>query len=104
MVVGALAASAALAGCGSSTPTATGDKPGDGKLIFVDSCGGCHTLKAAGTDGSTGPDLTSIGLTWGEVSKQVYAGGGGMPSFDGDLTDKQITAVSKFVDDNDGSN
>ena len=104
MVVGALAASATVAGCGSSTPTATGDKPGDGKAIFVDSCGGCHTLEAAGTNGSNGPELTNIGLTWGEVSKQVYKGGGGMPSFEGDLTDKQITAVSKFVDDNDGSN
>jgi mono/diheme cytochrome c family protein len=27
-----------------------------------------------------------------------------MPSFDGELTDAQIAAVSKFVDDNDGSN
>lgn len=104
MIVGALVASAIVAGCGSSTPTATGDKPGDGKLIFVESCGGCHTLGAAGTDGSNGPELTSIGLTADEVSKQVRAGGGGMPSFDGELTDAQIAAVSKFVDDNDGSN
>lgn len=94
---------AALVGCGSA-PTATGDKPGDGEAIFTQSCGGCHTLKSAGTNGTTGPNLTNIGLTWGEVSKQVYSGGGGMPSFDGELTDKQITAVSKYVDANDGSN
>jgi mono/diheme cytochrome c family protein len=104
VVIGALAASAAVAGCGSSTPLPSGAGAGDGKAIFVDSCGGCHTLEAAGTDGSNGPELTNIGLTWGEVSKQVYKGGGGMPSFDGELTDQQITAVSKFVDDNDGSN
>lgn len=104
MVVGALAASAAVAGCGSSTPLPTGAGADDGKLIFIDSCGGCHTLEAAGTNGTTGPSLTNIGLTSGEVSKQVYSGGGGMPSFDGDLTDQQIEAVSKFVDENDGSN
>jgi sulfite dehydrogenase len=93
-----------VAGCGSSTPTATGDKPGDGKAIFVESCGGCHTLEAAGTNGSTGPELTNIGLTSGEVAKQVQNGGGGMPDFQGDLTEKQINAVAQFVDDNDGSN
>jgi mono/diheme cytochrome c family protein len=94
----------AVAGCGSSTPTETGDKPGDGKAIFVDSCGGCHTLEAAGTNGSNGPELTTIGLTSGEVAKQVQEGGGGMPSFDGKLSAKQIEAVAQYVDDNDGSN
>jgi mono/diheme cytochrome c family protein len=97
-------ASAALAGCGSSTPLPSGANPADGKVIFTESCGGCHTLAAAGTNGGTGPELTNIGLTWGEVAKQVQNGGGGMPSFQGDLTAQQITAVSKFVDDNDGSN
>jgi mono/diheme cytochrome c family protein len=93
----------ALAGCGSSTPAATGEKPGDGKLIFTDSCGGCHTLDAAGTKGGTGPNLTTIGLTSGEVAKQVQNGGGGMPAFQDDLTERQISAVAAFVDANDGS-
>jgi mono/diheme cytochrome c family protein len=73
-------------------------------VIFTDSCGGCHTLKAAGTNGGSGPELTNIGLTSGEVAKQVQNGGGGMPSFSGDLTPQQIESVAKFVDDNDGSN
>ena len=30
---------------------------GDGPEIFTDSCGGCHTLEAAGTAGTVGPDL-----------------------------------------------
>ncbi len=30
---------------------------GDGSQIFTDSCGGCHTLEAAGTAGTVGPDL-----------------------------------------------
>jgi len=105
IVVGAVAASSALAGCGgSSTPAATGEQPGDGKAIFTDSCGSCHTFSAAGTNGSSGPDLSSSALTAAEVSSQVLSGGGGMPSFDGDLTDQQIQAVAEFVAENDGSN
>jgi ubiquinol-cytochrome c reductase cytochrome c subunit len=30
---------------------------GDGEQIFTESCGGCHTLEAAGTAGTVGPDL-----------------------------------------------
>lgn len=73
-------------------------------MIFTNSCGSCHTLGAAGTNGNNGPVLTSSALTAAEVSKQVLSGGGGMPSFDGDLTDQQIKAVSAFVAENDGSN
>ncbi|MBI2691294.1 MAG: cytochrome c [Solirubrobacterales bacterium] len=102
--MGALAASSTLTACGGSTPSATGANPGDGKLIFTNSCGSCHTLGAAGTNGSNGPVLTSSALTAAEVSMQVLRGGGGMPSFDGDLTDQQIKAVSEFVAENDGSN
>lgn len=104
MVVGALVASAAVAGCGSSTPAPSGAGADDGKAIFVDSCGGCHALAAAGTNGGSGPDLTNIALTTGEVSTQVQNGGGGMPGFAGDLSEEQIAAVSKFVAENDGSN
>lgn len=95
LVAGALA----LAGCGSSgTSTATGSKPGDGKQIFADAgCAGCHTLKAAGSDGSTGPNLDDLQPSAAAVSEQVKNGGGGMPSFDGQLTAAQITAVAEFV-------
>jgi len=83
----------AIAGCGSSkSSTAT-----DPKQIFAETCGGCHTLASAGTDGKNGPNLDEVTPTAGEVEKQVKSGGGGMPSFDGDLTAAQITAVSEFV-------
>jgi mono/diheme cytochrome c family protein len=62
-----------LAGCGSqgvvkplpstvegkvpTTPTVKGN-PTAGKQVFASQgCGGCHTFKAAGTSGTTGPDL-----------------------------------------------
>ncbi len=57
--VSLLAASAVLtAGCGAVGHL--GDHSGDpakGKPAFVTSCGGCHVLAAAGTQGTTGPDL-----------------------------------------------
>lgn len=80
-------------GCGApTTSTAT-----DGKVIFVDTCGGCHTLASAGTDGGSGPNLDEVKPSAAEIAKQVAAGGGGMPAFDGDLSQAQITAVSDFV-------
>ena len=39
-------------------PKAEAGNPAAGKALFVSQgCGGCHTLKAAGTNGKTGPDL-----------------------------------------------
>jgi cytochrome c oxidase subunit II len=59
-----------LAGCGGEkTVSPTGPVEGPlpkaakgnaaaGKKVFADSgCGGCHTFKAAGTNGKVGPDL-----------------------------------------------
>jgi mono/diheme cytochrome c family protein len=52
MAVGALLA----AGCGAVGRVTSGD-PAVGKKLFVSTCGGCHTLAAAGTKGTAGPDL-----------------------------------------------
>jgi cytochrome c oxidase subunit 2 len=39
-------------------PKAEAGNPAQGKALFVsEGCGGCHTFKAAGTSGKTGPDL-----------------------------------------------
>ena len=39
-------------------PTAEKGNPEAGKTVFADNgCGGCHTFKAAGTSGTTGPNL-----------------------------------------------
>lgn len=55
---------------------------GEGKQIFIDNCGGCHTLKAAGTTGTGGPDLGSLRITEDQVVAAIKKGGtgaGGMP-------------------------
>jgi mono/diheme cytochrome c family protein len=52
--VGALAL--ALSGCGTGGYTSEGSQ-GAGKDLFVQRCGGCHTLAEAGTNGKIGPNL-----------------------------------------------
>jgi mono/diheme cytochrome c family protein len=52
----AAAATIALAGCGTGGYTASGNQ-GTGKTLFVKACGSCHTLAAAGTAGTIGPNL-----------------------------------------------
>ena len=98
IVVAVVAGSLAIVGCGVASSNVTGDKPGDGKQIFADAgCGGCHTLAAAGSDGTSGPNLDDLAPTAAAVSAQVKSGGGGMPAFAGKLTAKQIAAVAAFV-------
>jgi cytochrome c oxidase subunit II len=62
-----------LAGCGGektvsptgsvegTLPKAAKGNPAEGKKVFVDNgCGGCHTFKAAGTNGKVGPNLDDV--------------------------------------------
>jgi mono/diheme cytochrome c family protein len=69
----------------------------DGKAVFTDTCGGCHTLSAAGTSGTTGPNLDDVSLDAGAIEGIVRDGRGGMPSFGGNLSDDEIAAVAAFV-------
>jgi mono/diheme cytochrome c family protein len=75
----------------------------DGKAIFVANCAGCHTLAAAGTNGTVGPNLDQGKYDFATVQKQVTNGGGGMPAFKGTLTPDEIKAVATYVSANDGS-
>ena len=74
----------------------------DGKQIFISNCGSCHRLGAAGTTGSVGPNLDQLKPNVATVEQQVRNGGGGMPSFEGRLSNAQIAAVSKYVAQNAG--
>jgi mono/diheme cytochrome c family protein len=74
-----------------------------GKEVFASNCGGCHTLAAAGTSGTTGPNLDDLKPDESTVEQQVRNGGGGMPAFEGKLTDEQISAVANYVATNAGT-
>jgi len=43
-----------------SQTAAKGDAQAGGKVFASTGCGGCHTFKAAGTNGTTGPDLDKL--------------------------------------------
>ena len=93
-----VAASAGLQGF--SEPQAVSGT--NGKQIFITKCGGCHTLKDAGTTGTQGPNLDLLKPPFAVVKNQVIKGGGIMPAFKGVLTDAQINAVAKYVADHAG--
>src|SRR4051794_14897656 len=80
---------------GSGTGSGGGAGP-DGKAIFTDKCGSCHTLQAAGTTGQVGPNLDNISLSAADIKGIVRAGRGGMPAFGSTLSDAQISAVADF--------
>ncbi len=71
-----------------------GDDP---KSIFTSNCGSCHVLADAGTSGAIGPDLDESKPAFEKAFKQIKQGGGGMPAFDGRLTDEQIRALARYI-------
>ena len=74
----------------------------DGKQIFTANCATCHTLKAAGSTGTVGPNLDAAKPSESLAETQVTNGGGVMPAFKGTLTPAQIKAVALFVSSNAG--
>ena len=70
----------------------------DGAKVFQSSCGSCHTLSAAGTDGQVGPKLDGVSLSASQIESTVRKGRGTMPSFDGKLSDAEIGAVAAYVE------
>jgi cytochrome c6 len=80
---GETATTASTGGSGSTATTTGGSSGADvaaGKTAFTATCGGCHTLKDAGTNGNVGPNLDSLApLTAERVAKQIANGGQIMP-------------------------
>jgi cytochrome c551 len=74
-----------------------GSEAAGGETVFTDNCGSCHTLSAAGTTGTSGPNLDGVSLDAGAIEGIVREGRGGMPAFGGDLSDDEIAAVAAFV-------
>ena len=70
----------------------------DGEAIFAEAgCGGCHTLEAAGTSGSIGPNLDDSKPSRELVVDRVTNGQGAMPAFKDSYSAAQIDAVADFV-------
>jgi mono/diheme cytochrome c family protein len=101
VVLAAVVSAGVLAGCGGGDG---GGEPkvalGRGGQLFVDRCGRCHTLSAAGTDGKVGPKLDALRPSAATVLTAIDNGPGVMPSGLVDGADAQ--AVVRFVAANAG--
>jgi mono/diheme cytochrome c family protein len=117
---------AAVAGCGgeeeeSATPetvqgslpeqTDTGDGGGAsvegdaaaGEAVYASAgCGGCHTLEAAGSTGTVGPNLDESQPDFELAVDRVTNGQGAMPAFEGQLSEQQIADVAAYVAESTG--
>jgi mono/diheme cytochrome c family protein len=85
------------AATGTTPPAPAAGDATAGRSVFADTCSVCHG--ATGHGGNGGPDLTTMPLarTVAGVTRQVTDGGGGMPPFRGQLSDKQIVDVAAYV-------
>jgi mono/diheme cytochrome c family protein len=69
-----------------------------GKAVFESAgCTACHTLSAAGSTGTVGPNLDQAKPSFDLVVQRVTLGQGGMPSFKDQLQPQQIADVAEFV-------
>jgi mono/diheme cytochrome c family protein len=118
------AAMLGLAGCGGGETTATPEtvvgtvptetsgsnadlpaleltgNPANGKSIFSSAgCSSCHTLAAAGSSGTVGPNLDDAKPSYELAVTRVTEGQGGMPSFKDQLEPQEIADVARFVVD-----
>ena len=70
----------------------------NGSSVFSSaSCGGCHTLAAAHSTGTVGPNLDQLKPPYDKVVTQVTNGGAVMPAFKSTLTPQQIADVAAYV-------
>ena len=80
-----------------TTPEVKGDAAA-GKAVFQSAgCTGCHTLADAGANGTVGPNLDQAKPPLDLVVDRVTNGKGAMPSFGGQLSEKQIADVAAYV-------
>jgi len=71
---------------------------GPGRELFASNCGSCHTLSAAGTSGTTGPNLDDLAPDEARVEAAIQNGGTGsgvMPA--GLLKGAQAQQVAAYV-------
>jgi mono/diheme cytochrome c family protein len=88
----------ALVSCSSADQAASSGNAVKGKRLFAaNGCGGCHTFVAAGSSGTTGPDLDAALPSARTVVRQLNQPGALMPSFAGKLSDADKRDLAAFV-------
>ena len=70
----------------------------EGKQIFSQSCGTCHTLSDAGTSGSVGPVLDDLKPDKARVENAIKNGGAGSGAMPANIvTGQEAEAVAEYV-------
>lgn len=77
--------------------TAAGDAEAGKAIWDANGCGGCHTLKAAGSSGKVGPSLDESKPDTELVVDRVTNGKGVMPAFGDQLSEEEIANVAAYV-------
>jgi mono/diheme cytochrome c family protein len=89
-------------------PAAAMSQDDRGRKVFTEiaqpSCALCHTLKAAGAEGTIGPSLDELKPDAAKVREAVTNGVGVMPPFAGKLSPADIEAVARCVQKAAGAN
>ena len=80
-----------------TAPEAAGDAAAGKKVFTSAGCSGCHTLAAAGSTGNVGPNLDDAKPDRDLIHERVTNGKPPMPSFKGQLSEKEIEDVVAFV-------
>lgn len=94
---------AAPPGGGEEDDDGAGGEAADGEAIFAEAgCGGCHTLEAAGTSGTVGPNLDESKPPKDLAIDRITNGRGAMPPFKDSYSADQIEAVADYVVANTG--
>lgn len=82
ILVPIVAAALALAACGTEDISVTSPEDEAGAVLFADHCAGCHTLAAAGTQGSgnrslrvQGPNLDQRAVSSDDALYAIHNGG-----------------------------
>jgi mono/diheme cytochrome c family protein len=69
-----------------------------GEAVFAaNGCGSCHTLEAAGTSGTVGPNLDEAQPDFDRAYETITNGSGAMPAFGDQLSEQQIADVAQYV-------
>jgi mono/diheme cytochrome c family protein len=88
--------------------TETGGEGGGGgaaageEIFAASGCANCHTLEAAGAQGTVGPNLDEANVTVEAAAEQIENGGNGMPAYGDQLSEDEIQAVAAFVSESGG--
>jgi len=82
-------------GGGGTENTPAPQQAANGKEVFTNTCGGCHTLADAGTNGQVGPNLDELQPDRQRVLTAIQTGPGPMP--ENLVVGREAEAVAEYV-------